>query len=167
MPERFLIENVVGLLGYPLLGVLKEGGRSLEGGHRGGFVKLILQISMHLGYVLASLCLLTHGLLQRYQIQMSLLQAAAYGVPQSRERVIFVGTKRGLTMPSFPLPTHTFKSQSKQLGGVKYFDGKKMIQERLYTPSRAQWEGDEVAEASAPCPTVTIDRAMGDLVSDW
>lgn len=40
-----------------------------------------------------------------YDISAGVLNAADYGVPQRRERVIIVGTNTGLT-PSLPLPTH-------------------------------------------------------------
>ena len=41
-----------------------------------------------------------------YQAHFKLLQAGQYGAPQTRLRVIFLGAKRGLPLPRFPIPTH-------------------------------------------------------------
>lgn len=35
------------------------------------------------------------------------LNAASYGVPQSRERLILMGAKKGIAMPTYPEPTHS------------------------------------------------------------
>jgi len=35
------------------------------------------------------------------------LQAADYGSPQSRRRMILIGGRRGVALPSYPVPTHT------------------------------------------------------------
>ena len=42
----------------------------------------------------------------RYQVRAGILQAANYGVPQSRRRFILLSSKRGVILPSFPLPSH-------------------------------------------------------------
>ena len=39
-----------------------------------------------------------------YQVEARVLNAADYGVPQTRKRAIFIGSRIGA--PSFPLPTH-------------------------------------------------------------
>ena len=41
-----------------------------------------------------------------YQVKQALLQAAYYGVPQSRWRIIVWAARQGVKMPSYPLPTH-------------------------------------------------------------
>lgn len=41
-----------------------------------------------------------------YQAHFKLLQAGQYGAPQNRLRVIFLGAKRDLPLPEFPIPTH-------------------------------------------------------------
>lgn len=39
-------------------------------------------------------------------LEPRILNAADYGVPQRRNRVIFIGYKKGLKKPSYPAPTH-------------------------------------------------------------
>jgi DNA (cytosine-5)-methyltransferase 1 len=41
-----------------------------------------------------------------YNVHHKLLNSADYGVPQKRERVIFIGVKQGQPLIDFPLPTH-------------------------------------------------------------
>ncbi|KAI8457156.1 S-adenosyl-L-methionine-dependent methyltransferase, partial [Phakopsora pachyrhizi] len=43
-----------------------------------------------------------------YQVKFGVLQAAQFGSPQERRRVIFSGTRKGLTSPTLPEPTHHF-----------------------------------------------------------
>jgi DNA (cytosine-5)-methyltransferase 1 len=50
--DYFLLENVKGLLDYPLMSSLAKGGRALEGGIKSGVVKLIMRALIALGYVL-------------------------------------------------------------------------------------------------------------------
>lgn len=40
-----------------------------------------------------------------YRVQYKIMNAADYGVPQKRERIIIVGTRKGIEF-KFPLPTH-------------------------------------------------------------
>ncbi len=42
-----------------------------------------------------------------YECTWQVLNAADYGVPQRRERVILLGARSGSSMPVFPKPTHT------------------------------------------------------------
>ena len=42
-----------------------------------------------------------------YEVEMKILNAADYGVPQIRKRVFFVGLKKGLGTFQFPDPTHS------------------------------------------------------------
>lgn len=51
-----------------------------------------------------------------YEVEYKVLNAADYGVPQRRERVIFIGTRNG-RRPRFPTPTHS------QNGSNTLFDG--------------------------------------------
>ena len=60
----------------------------------------------------------------RYQVHMHLVNAASYGVPQKRHRVIFVGFREDLSVRwSLPLPTHSEESllHSKWITG-EYWD---------------------------------------------
>lgn len=45
-----------------------------------------------------------------YRVNYQVLNAAHFGVPQSRERVIIIGNRLGIENP-FPTPTHTIKPQ--------------------------------------------------------
>ncbi|KAJ6624492.1 S-adenosyl-L-methionine-dependent methyltransferase [Mycena sp. CBHHK59/15] len=136
-PKYVLIENVFGLLHHRL-----EGSDDSDALITGGTVKLILRVLLALGY----------------QVRHKVLQAAQYGAPQTRRRVIFIAAKRGIPLPSFPLPSHaapkgnTFSTLP--------------INARMppLTTSRVpnnyhQW---------APHPHVTIKDAIGDLPRfDW
>jgi DNA (cytosine-5)-methyltransferase 1 len=78
-------------------------------------------------------------------------------VPQNRERVIFLASKQGVSLPQFPLPSHVFnrRATTKNLANG----------ERLAPVS---WAGENTEEhvcLCAPMPAVTIDDFLGDLVS--
>lgn len=47
-----------------------------------------------------------------YQVRFGVLQAAQFGSPQARRRIIFAGTKHGLTSIKLPEPTHHFPDES-------------------------------------------------------
>ncbi len=46
-----------------------------------------------------------------YLVEWRILNAADYGVPQNRKRIIFIGTKEGKKKPNFPHPTHLDTNQ--------------------------------------------------------
>ena len=48
--DYFLLENVKGILDYPLMSSTAKNGRSLEGGIKSGVVKLIIRVLIALGY---------------------------------------------------------------------------------------------------------------------
>ena len=52
-----------------------------------------------------------------YQFDFKVLQAAHYGVPQSRWRLIILGAKSELRKPTFPIPTHSAKITPNFSGG--------------------------------------------------
>ena len=52
----------------------------------------------------------------RYQVHCKVLQAAQYGAPQGRERVIFWAARRDVPLVDFPVPTHNYAK------GVRSFD---------------------------------------------
>jgi DNA (cytosine-5)-methyltransferase 1 len=90
----------------------------------------------------------------RYQVRFKLLQAAQYGVPQSRRRVIFWGAKRGLALPNFPVPVHAYPQG---MNRVSLPTGK-----ILSPPTRCK-EPDGF-HSYAPLPAITVNTALGDLV---
>jgi len=50
-----------------------------------------------------------------YNVVWKVLNSANYGVPQTRERIIFIGTKHQDIKISFPIPTHSNKTNQKSL----------------------------------------------------
>lgn len=134
-PKYVLMENVPGILSYPLKS--EQDGRRLKGGIQMGMVKIILRILIALGY----------------QVQVRVLQAAQYGAPQSRSRVIFWAARRGLKSPEFPCPTHAVQ---------RSWAFKLPASGQVLPPvSRTGVEGEHKL---APCPAVTLDDAIRDLV---
>ena len=93
-PQFFLMENVRGLLSAaikhrPLHE--RSNGKPLEQDEeQGSALKLILSEMKKIGYT----------------VNYKLVNAADYGVPQIRERVIFLGSRNGILM-DFPETTHT------------------------------------------------------------
>lgn len=152
-PQYFLLENVAGLLNFPLMST--EEGRSLKGGIKSGVVKLIMRTLIALGYVHLFLQLSTHTnhLLNRYQVRYKLLQAGQYGAPQGRQRVIFWGAKRGLSMPDFPVPVYAYPKGARRstLTSGDFLEP----MSRSLSGGSHQW---------APFKAITVNDAISDLV---
>ncbi|TKJ89749.1 DNA (cytosine-5-)-methyltransferase [Paenibacillus sp. CFBP13512] len=93
-PKMFLLENVKGLLSAPL--------KHRPHSQRGNQFSELLWEEMP-GSALEYLLNQFEG----YNINYKLINAADYGVPQTRERVIFVGVRENLNIKyQFPKPTH-------------------------------------------------------------
>jgi DNA (cytosine-5)-methyltransferase 1 len=93
-PRFFLMENVKGLLSAPLRHrPINQRGKDyppLEPDEMpGSALKVVLSEMKNIGY----------------NVVYNLLEAADYGVPQNRERVIFIGSRDGET-PTFPIPKY-------------------------------------------------------------
>lgn len=91
-----------------------------------------------------------------YQVRFKVLQAAAYGSPQGRNRVIFWGAKRGLRLPNFPIPTHAYE-------GRLCVHNLPTNQEKLPPATRSQTPGSW--HLCAPLKATTVNDSIGDLVS--
>lgn len=94
-PEYFLMENVRGLLSAAIehrpLAERGDGHASLRPEERlGSALEVILGEFDKLGY----------------SVGYKLLNAADYGVPQNRQRIIFIGSREGRDV-AFPKPTHS------------------------------------------------------------
>jgi DNA (cytosine-5)-methyltransferase 1 len=106
-----------------------------------------------------------------YQVSARLLNAKYFGVPQSRQRIIFIGVRNGLTSrPSHPRPTHRTISVREAWEGLQNIQddllaatidpksvaakiarslrpGQRHQGDKYFNLVRAPWD--------APCPTVT------------
>jgi DNA (cytosine-5)-methyltransferase 1 len=151
-PKYFLLENVAGLLDYRF-----QDKRAVNAGNGAeiklGMVKFIMRTLISLGY----------------QVRYKTLQAAQYGVPQSRSRLIFIGAKQGLTLPEFPVPVYAFPKGCTKLSIPADEHGHMMK-----IPTASRWKSKIVNEDDkdlrmfhqcAPHETRTIFDATGDLVS--
>ncbi|KAI0373036.1 S-adenosyl-L-methionine-dependent methyltransferase [Pilatotrama ljubarskyi] len=139
-PMYFLLENVVGMLSYRVGG--QQHGNRVVGGISMGVVK----------FILASLTILG------YQVHFRVLQAGQHGAPQGRRRVIFLGARRGVPLPDFPLPQYAFKSL---VHNVHLSTG-----ETLYPMT--YMGADQDGHQCAPLPAVTVMEAISDLPRfDW
>ncbi|MFM5983585.1 MAG: DNA cytosine methyltransferase, partial [Sphaerospermopsis kisseleviana] len=99
-PRFFLMENVKGLLSAPLRHrPINQRGKDyppLETDEMpGAALKVVLSEMQAIGY----------------NIVYNLLEAADYGVPQNRERVIFIGSRDGETA-TFPIPKYCKNGQT-------------------------------------------------------
>ncbi len=96
-----------------------------------------------------------------YRANWTILNAARYGVPQFRERVILLAFHESLGIdPSFPSPTNSIKESSntrKRTKGLSPNDGKKADQAvgRFYI-------APGVPKGSVP-EAITVEEALGDL----
>ncbi|RDB21087.1 DNA (cytosine-5)-methyltransferase 1A [Hypsizygus marmoreus] len=141
-PRYFLLENVLGLFEHRLMSTSAKAGRALEGGIKGGMVKFIMRSLISLGY----------------QVRFRILQAGQYGAPQSRRRVIFWGAKRGITLPSHPVPMYAYP---KGMNRSKLPTGG-----HLLPVSRSRIPGDP--HQCAPLRPITINDAISDLLPfEW
>ena len=99
-PRFFIMENVRGLLSAPI--------EHRPHKHRGSGYPALKPEEMH-GAALKIILAEIENI--GYQVTYGLLQAADYGVPQTRLRVFFLASRDHEKL-TFPSPTHTNKSQS-------------------------------------------------------
>ncbi|CAA7271617.1 unnamed protein product [Cyclocybe aegerita] len=137
-PNYFLLENVAGFLDHKLYDMHETEAGLVECEIKFGMVKLVMRTLISLGY----------------QVRFRLLQAGQYGVPQSRQRVIFWGAKRGLPMPEFPVPVYAFPKSNTR---ITLPTGK-----MLDPPTRSR-DPDEF-HYLAPLRPITVLDAISDLV---
>lgn len=97
--------------------------------------------------------------LDRYQCRFKILQAAQYGVPQSRERLIFWGARRDVHLPEFPLPSHFYAKAGREYK-LPTFGTLRPVSRSL---------DPNVLHSCAALPALTVPDAIGDLVriSSW
>ncbi|KAF9495862.1 S-adenosyl-L-methionine-dependent methyltransferase [Pleurotus eryngii] len=140
-PSYFLLENVPGLLSFPLLAEQGESGKLL-GGIVMGVVKFVQRTLIALGY----------------QVRHKVLEAGQYGAPQGRQRVIFWGARRGIIIPDFPVPTHCYPKPAK------------FYKQPIGCPLRpaTRSKDPDICHSFAPMRAITVNDAIGDLPPfDW
>jgi len=101
-PRCFVMEEVKGLMSARIKHVsIKERSRRvlLPEEEKGSAFEVVLAMLKSTGY----------------NFKYKILNAADFGTPQSRERLIFIGLKEGV--PNFPMPTHGDSSQQTLSGG--------------------------------------------------
>lgn len=106
-----------------------------------------------------------------YDVKYTVLNAAAYGVPQKRERVIIVGFRKDLNIDfSFPPPTISDVNQYEALQSViesvvpeKYFFSEKAIKGMMR--NRASMNKGRAQDITKPCNTVGAHLAKVSLNS--
>ncbi|KAJ6597262.1 S-adenosyl-L-methionine-dependent methyltransferase [Mycena vulgaris] len=137
-PDIVLLENVVGLLQYAVSNQAGNGTRVEK-----AMLKLIYRGLMALNYKPA----------------FKTLQAGQYGAPQDRQRLIFLGTKRGCADPEYPIPTHAFyKPAQKHL----------LFSKNNFIPPVKRGRGPDDDHIFAPHASVSVQDAIGDFPAyDW
>jgi DNA (cytosine-5)-methyltransferase 1 len=94
---------------------------------------------------------------ERYDIDFQLVNAADFGVPQVRHRVILVGFRQDVAVNwTFPKPTHSATALGTQQQNGEYYD-----RHGLRRKKRAQWTHDD----TDLLPWQTIRDAIRDLPS--
>ncbi|KAF9246401.1 hypothetical protein BU15DRAFT_70495 [Melanogaster broomeanus] len=137
-PMYLLLENVFGIL------VHHQKTSSNQNGIQVAVVKFIQRVLASIGY----------------QCRFAVLQAAQYGAPQGRKRVIFWGARRDVLMPEWPIPTHC--------SPMWLYRAKLPTGSTLPLIIRNKCEDGLDDDRSAPLHFVTIHEAIGDLPPfDW
>ena len=106
-----------------------------------------------------------------YRVVAEVLNAADYGVPQRRERVVFVGIRSDLdTRWRFPAPTHSLDALLwQQCRNWRYWDRHKVPIAAREIDGRLETRGLRLREKPDLLPWRTLRDAVGDLPepSDW
>ncbi|MBA3810943.1 MAG: DNA cytosine methyltransferase [Caulobacteraceae bacterium] len=100
-----------------------------------------------------------------YRVVARVLNAANYGVPQRRERVVFVGFRDDLDLEwNFPVPTHSADSLLwEQFRNGAYWDRHEIAtNDRPSDPSSAA-RAERMERKPATCAWRTVRDAIGDL----
>lgn len=104
-----------------------------------------------------------HGL--SYNVVYRVLNAANYGIPQRRERVIFVGFRADLGIEwSFPAPTHSLDGLAwRQCRSAEYWERHGVSRRHRVASSRFEERVGCLASKPATLPWRTVRDATGDL----
>lgn len=101
----------------------------------------------------------------RYRVVYRVLNAANYGIPQRRERVIFVGFRSDLDVEwSFPTETHSLDALLwSQRPNGEYWDRHRVAQNSMAMGSRFFERAKRMTERPEGSPWQTVRDAIGDL----
>ncbi|KLE32496.1 multidrug DMT transporter [Aurantiacibacter luteus] len=101
----------------------------------------------------------------RYNVVYRVLNAANYGVPQRRERVVFVGFRADLGIEwNFPDETHSIDALLwEQVRSDEYWDRHKVASRDRALDPRLVARAEKLIEKPAPAPWRTVRDAIGDL----
>lgn len=101
-----------------------------------------------------------------YRVEKRLVNMADYGVPQTRQRVIFVGQRNGVSgdfLFRFPVPTHgsgtsrPWVSIQKALAHFPDPDAPNKVKNHVYSAYKVAFRnftGHRPTDADKPCPTI-------------
>ncbi|KAF8319677.1 S-adenosyl-L-methionine-dependent methyltransferase [Clavulina sp. PMI_390] len=137
-----VVENVLNMARFPLKA--RDGANgALVGGIKWGTHKWIMRMFLDLGY----------------QVRFGLLDAASFGSPQSRYRMIYVATQMGLGLPKLPTPTHLPHPEALLARKVQTPWGVPVPLATVEEPGTTKWR------AHSP---ISVFDAIGDLPKfDW
>lgn len=99
-----------------------------------------------------------------YQVVARVLNAANYGVPQRRERVVFVGFRDDLGIEwTFPEETHSLDALLWDQVRGDYWDRHQVAKRGRFMPSRAKERGKALDARPDALPWRTVRDALHDL----
>lgn len=101
----------------------------------------------------------------RYNVVYRVLNAANHGVPQRRERVVFVGFRADLGIEwSFPEGTHSLDALLwSQVRALDYWDRHEIARAERVVDPRLHARGMALTEKPTTLPWLTVRDAIGDL----
>lgn len=159
-PRAFIFENVKGLarqsfatyLGYILLQLQYP---SMERGKRETWVGHLHRLQSHYA----------KGAELEYRVVHGLVNAANYGVPQRRERVVFVGFRADVRSGwSFPDRTHSLEALLySQFKSGEYWDKNRVLRRHGVVSPRLAERGKRIVDKPNTLPWVTVREALADL----
>lgn len=105
-----------------------------------------------------------------YDIKYKLLTAADYGVPQVRERVIIVGTKKNLPIKyNFPEPIHTktnWLNLKNAIGDLENVEEGKVSNHYWSKAKKNNGQGNSIVSPDKPGPTMRTEH-HGNIEWHW
>lgn len=99
-----------------------------------------------------------------YRVVVRVLNAANHGVPQRRERVVFVGFREDLGVEwAFPIETHSLDALLWDQTHGDYWERHGVPIRHRVLSTRASGRADRIGEKPVPLPWLTVRDALHDL----